>query len=90
MMWLLIMTRLDIWNAVRAVACHSHIHTDRHWKEILEIIAYLRGTKGMGLTFVRGSGLDLTAYSDPDYVCKSNDRHSVSGTVDTLGDAADG
>ena len=38
----------------------------------------------MGLTFVRGSGLDLTAYSDADYADKSNDRRSVSGTVITL------
>ena len=39
----------------------------------------------MSLTFVRGSGLDLTAYSDADYADKSNDRRSVSGTVVTLG-----
>ena len=44
--------------------------------------------KGMGLTFVRGSGLHLTTYSDADYADKSNDRHSVSGTVITLGGAA--
>ena len=42
----------------------------------------------MGLTFVRGSGLDLTAYSDTDYADKSNGRRSVSGTAVTLGDAA--
>ena len=39
----------------------------------------------MGLTFVRGSGLDLTAYSDADYADKSNDKRSVSGMVMTLG-----
>ena len=42
----------------------------------------------MGLTFVRGSGLDLTMYSDADYAGKTNDRGSVSGTVITLGGAA--
>ena len=42
----------------------------------------------MGLTFVDSSGLDLTAYSDADYACKSNDRRLVSGTVNTLGGAA--
>ena len=41
----------------------------------------------MSLTLVRGSGLDLTAYSDADYADKSNDRGSVSGTVITLGGA---
>ena len=34
---------------------------------------------------MRGSGLDLTAYSDQDYADESNDRSSVLGTVVTLG-----
>ena len=42
----------------------------------------------MGLTFVGGSGLDLTAYSDADYADKSIDRRSVSGTEITLRGAA--
>ena len=74
LMWLSTMTRPDISNAVRTVARHSHNPTDRHWKAVLKIMAYLHGTRGMGLTFVRGSGLDLTAYSDADYADKSNDR----------------
>ena len=40
------------------------------------------------MAFVRGSGLDLTAYSDADYADKSKGRRSVSGTVITLGGAA--
>ena len=84
-MWLPTMARPDISNAVRSVARHSHNPTDRHWKAVLKIMAYLHGTRGMGLTFLRGSGLDLTAYSDADYADKSNDRRSVSGTVITLG-----
>ena len=49
---------------------------------------YLNGTRFLGLTFVRGSGLDLNAHSDADYADKANDRRSVSGTVITLGGAA--
>ena len=67
---------------------HSHNPTDRHWKAVLKIMIYLHGTGGMGMTFVRGSGLGLTAYSDADYVDKCNDRHSVSGTAIALGGAA--
>ena len=88
LMWLLTMTRPDISNAVRAVAHHSHNPTDRRWKSVLKTMSYLHGTKGMCLPFVRGSGLDLTAYSDADYADKPNDRRSVSGTVITLGVAA--
>ena len=88
LMWLSITTRPDISNAVLAVARHSHNPTDRHWKAVLKNMVYLHRTRSMDLTFVRGSGLDLTAYSDADYADKSNDRRSVSGTVITLGDAA--
>ena len=88
LMWLSTMTRPDISNAVRAVARHSHNPTDRHWEAVLKIMAYLHGTRGMGLTFVRGSGLNLTACNDAGYADKSNDRRSVSGTVITLGGAA--
>ena len=87
LMWLSIMTRADISNAVRAVARHSHNPTERHWKAVLKIMD-LHGTRFLGLTFLRGSGLDLNAYSDADYADKANDRRSVSGTVITLGGAA--
>ena len=46
--------------------------TDRHWKAVLKIMAYLHGTRGMGLTFLRGLGLDLTAYSDADYARRAS------------------
>ena len=82
------MTRPDISNAVRAVTRHSHNPTHRHWKAVLKIMAYLYGTRVMGLSFVRGSGLDLTAYNDADYADKSNNRRSVSGTVITMEGAA--
>ena len=59
-----------------------------HWKAVLNIMAYLHVTRGMALTFLRGSGLDLTAPSDSDYADKSIDKRSVSGTVITLGGAA--
>ena len=39
LMWLPTMTRLDISNAVRAVARHYHNPTDRRWKAVLKIMA---------------------------------------------------
>ena len=84
LMWLLTMARPDISNAVRAVACHFHNPTDRHWKAVLKIMAYRHETRGTGLTFVRGSGLDLTVYSDANYADELKDRRSVSATVITL------
>ena len=80
--------RPDIPNALRVVARHSHNPTDRQLKAVMKITAYLHGTRDSGLTFVRGSGLELTAYSDANYADESSDRRSVSETAVTLGGAA--
>ena len=85
LMWLLTMTRPDITNAVRVVACYAHEPTERLWQEINMILSYLNGTKSLGITNVRGSGLNLIVYVDADYANKDNGRRSVSGIVVTLG-----
>ncbi|CAN0322483.1 unnamed protein product [Scytosiphon promiscuus] len=77
LMWLSIMTRPTTFNGVRAVAHHSHNPTERHWKAALKITACLEGTRGVGLTLVRGLGLGLTAYSNADHGVKYNDRRLV-------------
>ena len=62
-MWPSTVTRPDISKAVLAVARHSHSSTVSHWKAVLKIMANLRGTRGMGLTFFEEFGIGLTAYS---------------------------
>ena len=74
LMWLSVMTRPDIANALRACARHSHNPSPRHWKALLQVAAYyVNATKEMGLRFVRGSGLRLFVYADYDYARASND-----------------
>ena len=46
------MTRLDIANAVRAVA-ESHDSAERYWRCVRKIIAYLNKTKDLGFVFVK-------------------------------------
>ena len=88
LMWLSTMTRTGISNAVRAVVHHSHNPMETRRKVDLKIMAYLHGTKCLRLTYVRGSGFDLTSYIDADDADKSNDRRSVSGMVIPPGGAA--
>ena len=90
LMWLSVMTRPDIANALRACARHSHNPSPRHWKAVLQVAAYVNATKEIGLRFVRGSGLKLSVYADADYAAASNDRRSVSGVAVMLGDTAIG
>ena len=89
-MWLSVMTRPDITNALRACARHSHNLSPRHWKALLQVATYVNATKEIGLRFVRGPGLRLSVYVDADYATASNDRRSVSCVAIMLGDTAIG
>ena len=80
------MTRPDITNnAMRAVARYAHQPTEILWQAIMKTLSYLNGTKGLGITYVRGSDLSLNVYTDAHYANKNNDRHSVSGRAVILG-----
>ena len=90
LMWLSVMTRPDIANALRACARHSHNPSPQNWKALLQIAAYVNSTKEIGLKLMRGFGLKLTMFADADYAAASNDRRSVSGVAVMLGDTAIG
>ena len=90
LMYLSVMTRPDIANALRACARHSHNPSDRHWKALLQIATYVSSTKEIGLMFVRGCGLKLSVFADADYAAASNGRRSVSGVAVVLGDTVIG
>lgn len=53
----------------------------------MQILSYLNATRGLGITYVRGSGLDLSVYVDASYADKETDRRSVTGIAVTLGGA---
>ena len=75
-MWLSVMTRPDIANALRACVRHSHNPSPRHWKALLQVVAYMNAMKEIGLRFVWVSGLRLSVYADADYAAASNDQRS--------------
>ena len=85
LMWLVVMSRPDITNAVRAVSRHSNSPAERHWKAVLQIIRYLLATKDLSLTFEWGSGLEISIFADANYAEKADDRRSVSGVAVTIG-----
>ena len=59
-----VMTRQDIVNALRPCARHSHTPTVRHWKALLQKVAYdVDATKEIGLSFVHGSGLKRSVFA---------------------------
>ena len=89
LMWLAISTRPDIANAVRSVARYSSTPKAIHWKAALGILAYIKGTSSLGITFQRGTstGISLEVYADADYASRATDRRSVSGGAIMCGGA---
>ena len=80
-MWLAILTRPDIYNAVRSVARYCSAPKAIHWKSVLGVLVYSNGTCGSGITYQRGTtvGISLEVFADADYASRATDRRSVSG-----------
>ena len=87
-MWLANTARLDISNAVRPVARFSHTPEHKHWKATRGILEYLKVMSGYGVTFQRGSGLELVVYADVVYAPKETKRKYISGGAVMCGGAA--
>ena len=83
LMWLAVMTRPDIANAVRAIARYCAHPKLRHWEAARDVLGYVRRTSSMGISFSRGSpmGVGLQGFADADFASKATDRRSVSGCV---------
>ncbi|XP_042983347.1 secreted RxLR effector protein 161-like [Carya illinoinensis] len=59
-----------------------------HWKVVKRVLRYLQGTKDYQLTFRRTDNLEVTGYSDSDFVGCSDSRKSISGYVFLLASGA--
>ena len=66
-----------------SICCEVQCSTPKaiHWKAALDILAYINGTSGFGITYQRGTlaSVSLEVFADADYVSKATDRRSVSG-----------
>jgi hypothetical protein len=87
MLYLAVTTRPDIAYAVGMLAKYSSNPTDIHWREALNMLRYLKGTKSQGLTF-SGGDITIMGYCDADYAGDLDTRRSTTGYVFILGGAA--
>nr|GEZ02921.1 hypothetical protein [Tanacetum cinerariifolium] len=60
-------SRPDIVHATYVCARYQAHPTKKHLKEVKRIFHYLWGTVNMGLWYTKGSGFELTGFSDADY-----------------------
>ncbi|KAJ9567605.1 hypothetical protein OSB04_003571 [Centaurea solstitialis] len=57
-----------------------------HLKVVKRIFRYLKGTVNLGLWYPKGSGYELTGYTDADHGGCKLDRKSTTGHIQFLGD----
>ncbi|KAJ9541501.1 hypothetical protein OSB04_028007 [Centaurea solstitialis] len=57
-----------------------------HLKAVKRIFRYLKGTINLGIWYPKGSGYELTGYTDADHGGCKLDRKSTSGHIQFLGD----
>ena len=88
-MWLANQTRIDISNTVKAVVGFAHAPKQKHWEAARGILVYMNASSSYGVTFQRGSGLELVVYTDAAYYAsKETKLKSVSGAAVMCGGAA--
>jgi hypothetical protein len=59
-----------------------------HWKMVKKALRYVKGTKGLMLTYRRTDSLEIEGYSDADYAGDVDERKSTSGYIFTLAGGA--
>ena len=80
LMWIADQTRPDIANAVQAVARYSYEPREVHWEVARKILAYLRATAHLGITYHAKSDVvvNVEVYVDADYASEDTARRSIS------------
>ncbi|GJR18034.1 retrovirus-related pol polyprotein from transposon TNT 1-94 [Tanacetum coccineum] len=78
-------SRPDIQFSTCLCAKYQANPKESHLVAVKNNFRYLKGTLNLGLWYPKGSGFDLKAYSDSDYVGCNLDRKSISGGCQILG-----
>ncbi|CAB1099465.1 unnamed protein product [Ectocarpus sp. CCAP 1310/34] len=73
------LTRPDIALPLNKLQKIAHSPTGRIWNALKRIMPYLNFTKDFGITYVRGSGLDLSVFVNASYADNEVDRRSTTG-----------
>ncbi len=85
-------TRPDISYAVASLARYMQKPGVQHWTAAVNLLGYLKGTRGMGLTYggARSDGHQLVVYGDADFGGDLDQRRSTTGYVTMVNGGAIG
>ncbi|GJX31409.1 uncharacterized mitochondrial protein-like protein [Tanacetum coccineum] len=80
-------TRPDISYAVHVLSQFMHAPLQSHLKLAFRVLRYLKTTPGKGISFNKGSDLNLRVYVDSDWAKCKVTRKSVTGYVVFMGES---
>jgi Reverse transcriptase (RNA-dependent DNA polymerase) len=78
-------TRPDIAYAVSVVSQFMHSPNEEHMEAVKQILRYLKGSPGRGLTFRKNGHLEVKGYTDADWAGALDDRKSTAGYFTFVG-----
>ncbi|KAJ9555727.1 hypothetical protein OSB04_010341 [Centaurea solstitialis] len=79
-------SRPDIMFSTCLCARYQSKPKESHLKAVKRIFRYVKGTVNLGLWYPKGSGYELTGYTDADHGGCKLDRKSTTGHIQFLGD----
>ena len=83
-MWAQVGTCLDIAFAVSVLSRFQSNPGPAHWKAMLHLLAYPKGSINYRITYLRGGDLSPIGFVDADYTGDIDTRRSTSGYVFTM------
>ena len=86
--WLAHRCRPDIAGAVNVLSEYASNPGRAHWTGLKRILAYLKGTRSLGIRFEMQSNPNMTTWADADWAGDPDTRRSRTGTVVTLAGGA--
>ncbi|XP_062073677.1 secreted RxLR effector protein 161-like [Humulus lupulus] len=72
-------TRPEIAYAISKVSQFMYNPLQSHWKNVTQILRYLKGTLDFGIHITHCSSLNMVGYYDADWASNLDDRRSISG-----------
>ena len=81
----LVNTRPDIYYAMNTLSQFMVEPRRAHWAVAKHVLKYLKGTIQYGLKYTKGNEVQLSGFTDADWVGSTVDRKSTSGYCFSLG-----
>ena len=78
-------TRPDISYYVSVLSQFMVKPHENHWNEAKTVLRYIKGTLDYGIKYTDASDVELTGYSDFDWVGNLDDQRSTTGYVFSIG-----